>query len=262
MANNQLLASDNFASGSLAAGWGTWSGTTAKCAITGSAPYYAEPAAITNTYGQLWTGLTWGNDQISEVTVETLNSTGTNTLILVVRYVNPGGGNQGYQAQIANAAGTTSAKIFKVVAGTPTQLGSTVTGLTFTSGDIWTFAAIGSCLAVYQNFKRVAYIGDATTASGGSPGFALSATSGVVDCQISSWRGYNSQQQDGIWTKQGCVLPATATELSASPSGNVGFLGVSYGAARILSGNVYRGYFTYGTSINYAESSDGQNWTP
>lgn len=265
MANNTLLASDNFASGSLAAGWSFFTGLgTAKCAITASSPYYAEPAAITNTYGQVWTGLTWAADQICEVTVQTLNSTGTNTLGLLVRAT--ASSASGYQANIANTSGTVTLAVYKLSGGTATQIGSTVTGLTSSSGDVWTLAAIGAVILVYHNNARVFYIADTTTASGGYPAFELTASTAVTNCQVASWRGYGVQQQNGIWTSQGCILPGTATEMSGSPSGNAG-LSVNYGPSAFLNvgSNVYRGYWVYRNSgtpeLAYGESLDGKRWS-
>ena len=267
MANNQLLASDNFASGSLAAGWSVIPGDTDESAIVSN---LAQPAAITNTYGQLWTGLSWPADQICEVTSQTLNATGTNVLNLWVRVSAVGGGNvkQGYLASIVNTSGTKTATIYVRFGGTLTQLGSTVTGLTFTAGDIWAFSASGACIALYQNFKRVFYIGDATIASGGAPGFDQSASSGATNSQVSSWRGYSSIQKDGIWTKQGVIFPATASELATGGQFGTGvspLQGMLYeGNAQVLSGTVYKSWSRLGTltesvMLNQQMGPHGQN---
>ena len=265
MASNQLLASDNFASGSLAAGWSAWPNLS-ECAITGAAPYYAEPAGTVTSYGQLWTGLTWGKDQVSEATIETLNSTGSNALSLGVRYT---AGNSGYQATIFHSSVAATLTVYAIAAGVPTQLGSTVTGLTISAGDVWSLSAMGAVIAVYQNGTRVFYIGDATFTSGGAPGFFLSATTAAVDCQVASWRGYSGVQQDGIWQKQGVILPATANQVANAGNfgtGVTGLQGVFYdGSPIILAGpKVYKGWFTdgYTNGVNYAESSDGKIWTP
>jgi sucrose-6-phosphate hydrolase SacC (GH32 family) len=262
MANATLLASDNFASGSLAAGWSAWP-TLSVCQVT-SAPHYAEPNVANTGAGQLWTGLAWPADQISEATIQTLNSTGGNTLALGVRFTS----TQGYQANILHGAGQTLT-VFAWNAGSPTQIGSTVSGLTISSGDVWALAAQGSCISVYQNGKRIFYIGDATTASGGSPGFQLLAgsTGPVTNAQVSSWRGYSSVQQDGIWTKQGVIFPATAAQLASGGNFGTGVSGpqgvIFQGNAQILAGNVYKCWFTDAAinGVGYAESSDGITWT-
>lgn len=262
MANNTLLASDNFASGSLAAGWSAWP-NLAESAITAGSPFYAEPTAINTSCGQLWTALTWGNDQISEVTIQSLNTTGTNVLTLGVRYTS---GNSGYQAAITHASGVATLIVQKITAGSATQLGSTVSGLTIASGDVWSLSALGAVIAVYQNGTRIFYIGDATFPSGGAPGFFQSATNAVVNSQVASWRGYNSVQQDGIWTKQGVIFAPTAAEVASGGNfgtGVTGMQGVIYDTnPQILAGpSVYKGWFTNLNGVNYAESADGISWT-
>lgn len=263
--NNQLLASDNFASGSLAAGWGTWP-TLAQCAITGTPPFYAEPvAAGATSYGQLWTGLTWPADQISEITIQTAGA-GTNTYSLGVRYT---ASNNGYQA-IFNT-GSNILQVYKVVSGALTQLGSN-TGISATSsGDVISFSAIGAVIAFYKNGKRIFYIGDTTFPSGGSPGFFLGANTAVANAQVSSWRGYSGVQQDGIWQKQGCVFAPTAGEVALGGSLGTGVTplqGVIFDSnPQILTqfSKVYKCWFTSGATglvgVGYAESPDGITWT-
>jgi hypothetical protein len=265
MANNPQLASDYFLSGSLAAGWSVLNGNNGLCAVTGTPPYYAQPVVAngSNVYGQLWTALTWPSDQISEATIQALSGTDLNQVVLVARFSYNGTYNQGYIAVIESAtlqvyvnAGTGSGAV---------QLGSTVTGLTFASGDVWALAVVGACISVYQNGKRRFYIGDATIASGNT-GFQLFATSVVTRCQVSSWRGYSAVQQDGIWQKQGAIFPATAAEVaSSSPfgSGVTPLQGVLLeGNAQILSGTVYKSWFTAGdiNGVGYSESLDGKTW--
>ena len=89
MANNTLLASDNFASGSLAAGWSAQHGVSA-CKVVGSgSSAVAEPNASNTSAGQVWTGLTWPKDQCSECTLAPgwVNSAGANILQLNVSMV-------------------------------------------------------------------------------------------------------------------------------------------------------------------------------
>lgn len=254
MANNQLLASDNFASGSLAAGWSAPAGFQ-TAVITAGTPHFAEPPSTSAAGIQFWTGLTWGSDQICEVTVETFTSETGTTLALHAR--NNLGGNTANGYQVLIQAGTYN--IYRADSGVVTSLASG--SITIVAGDVLTFAVIGSCLLLYQNGTRIAYTGDATYTSG-FPGFAVSTTTNVTHVQVASWRGYSIQQADGVWTKQACVLPASAAELlnATIGTGNTGFLGMSFGPARFLSGNVYRGYFANGLGTNYAESIDGKVW--
>ena len=265
--NNQLLASDNFASGSLAAGWSPIL-TLSACQVVAGSPNVTEPNVAGTAAGQVWTGLTWPNDQCSEVIINNLvssDTSGATQVVLHVRKNNSTGA--GYLAQIhSSGAATCTLSVFKFDGTTLTQLGVDVTTLTVPSGSILAFQVAGACLAVYLNFIRIFYVGDATYASG-VPGFQQLVQSGqpLSHSQVSSWRGYSGVQQDGIWTKQGVVLVPASGDLTGTPAvgtGVSGFEGVRFeGGAKILSGNVYKGYFLSPAGINYAESSDGINWT-
>lgn len=259
MANNTILASDNFASGSLAAGWSLAGYATAMTAITASAPYYAEPVAVnTNFYGQIWTGLTWPNDQTSEVTLGNFDTTHAQCYMWL-RQTGTAASPSGYILLLFN----TQAVVYKVTAAATTAI-STTTGLTFAAGDVWAFSAAGSCLTATQNGNRVACIGDATYTSG-TPGFILGIDSlAVTNCQIASWRGYSAVQQDGIWQKQGIVLAPNATDLSGI--GAYEGCCIYDGNPQLLAGpNVYKLWFSGGASGSYntfyAESPDLVNWT-
>lgn len=72
--------------------------------------------------------------------------------------------------------------------------------------------------------------------------------------------------QTPIWHKQGVVLPPNTTQLhgGAPVSGTLEPTIIYEGNAQILSGNVFKAWFTGGgvaTTINYAESTDGISWT-
>ena len=266
MANNQLLASDNFASGSLAAGWSAAFGSGLP-QITSPAPFYAEPVTTNVAVDPIWTGLTWPKDQTSEVTIQTLTAVAANNIGLWVRVQS--GSLSGYVVNLNWASGTGyGATIFRCDSGTFTQLGTPVTGLTIASGDVWAFQAAGAILSVYQNWKRVAWFFDATYTSG-TPGFRQSAAT-VTNSQVASWRGYSAVQQDGIWQKQGTVIPALVGDLAATGSAGTYQLSnlIFEGNAQILSGTVLKGFFSGGAGVNagsaniyYAESSDGINWS-
>ena len=257
MANNTLLASDNFASGSLAAGWSAASGLSV-CQVAGTTPKFTEPGAIGATlYGQLWTGLTWPSDQSSEVTVLALTASTNNFLQLRVRY--SVAADTGYRAIITNS----TAAIYVVTAGTPTQIGSTVSGLTFAAGDIWTLQAAGSCITLYQNGNRVVFGGESTYTSG-SPGYCQEAITVLTQNEIASWRGYNAIQQDGIWQKQGIVFAPTNADLATSGLGVFEPCCIYDNNAQLISpdpfGKVYKLWFTVGSvsaaGIYYAEATN------
>jgi hypothetical protein len=258
LANNKLLASDSFASGSLAAGWSGFWGNLPVQVITGP-PNYTEPNNTSNAAGQIWTGLTWPEDQISEVTMKHL---GTAVLSIQVR-AQSGAAVSGYQVNIANNAAT----LYSYTNGAGTQL-ATQSGLTFADGDVWTLMAVGSTILLYQNGVRVLYAFDVTWTSG-YPGYSEYATAGITNIQVYSWRGYSAVQQDGVWQKQGVVIPAIASDFANSGIGVLTNSAVLYeGNAQILSGTVFKTLFSGGNensghtgSIYYAESSDGKSWS-
>lgn len=261
MANNQLLASDNFASGSLASGWSPLFGALKGQVVVGT-PNAVEPNATSIQAGQIWTGLSWPADQTSEVTTTTVSEAGT-TLSLHVRFQS--GAYSGYQANISGGA----AALYVIVAGTLTQLGSTVTGLTFAAGDVWMFQVAGACLSLYQNGNRVAYFYDTTYTGGGSPGFSQTTTVNIANTKVLSWRGYNTVQQDGVWKKQGVILAPVIGDLNGVTAGS----GIQCwnlfldGNAQLLSGQVYKTWIVSNwtndasSAMYYAESTDGIHWT-
>ena len=110
-----------------------------------------------------------------------------------------------------------------------------------------------------------------TTWTGGSPGYGQLAATNVNHCKVSTWRGYSAVQQDGIWTKQGIVVPIVAADVTNGGTGVATPSQILYeGNAQILSGTVYKMWFcsqqpgnggTNPGNISYAESVDGVNWT-
>jgi hypothetical protein len=264
MANNTLLASDYFASGSLAAGWSTLSFGLAALIGGSSGAYYAEPPNTTTAGAQMWGALSWPNDQISEVTIHAVPSSVSNVIVPFVRWQSTTV-ITGYALDISSSSYT----LYKYINGASTTL---ISGsVTVSAGDVWSLVAAGSCLIVYQNQKMVNFVYDSAVSSG-TPGFWISDTSPTTHAQISSWRGYSMQQQDGIWTKKQIVLPVTPS--LDLPSGSVGELGpqnpsiIYEGNSQLgFSGNVYKMWFTSvgdgntTGSIGYAESQDLYNWT-
>ena len=258
MANNQILASDSFLSGSLAPGWVLAPGASAFTNVLVGSPNVTQPVALALNYGQIWTGLSWPNDHASEVTMRTYSDPLNDAVDLLVRFQS--GAQSGYLAQIF----TNQAKLFSYTTGTGTQIGSTVS-LTVSAGDVLTFQAAGSCLTLYQNGGPVASTYD-TTWTSGFPGYLqYTQTVPVTTNQISAWRGYNTLQQDGIWAKKGVVIKALAGDISGAGTIGPQNPAIIYDSnAQLLSGNVYKMWFGANPTtghIGYAESLDGLNWT-
>jgi hypothetical protein len=252
MANNTLLASDNFtrANGSLGANWTAVFGQATAQIVSNT----AQPVALSTNGGQVFSGTAWTADQTSEITLGAsfVNENGT--------YVTPvvrmqAGSYSGYIANITDAAiGTIG--IYRVDSGVTTLLGAQVAGLTISAGDVWSFQAAGAVLSLYQNGNRVAYRADATYTSG-SAGFILFSSVNVTHAQVASWRGYSGVQQDGIWQKQGVVLPLIASDIASSGFG-------LFQPSVINDNGTYKMWVSGGgTSANIyiATSPDGKNWT-
>jgi len=263
VANNQLLASDNFASGSLAAGW-TAIPTQVKSQVAGT-PFVAEPPSTSAAGRQYWSGLTWPNDQASEATFAHLVIDSASSIDLWVRVQS--GSYSGYVVSIGSSATQVTARLYRCDSGTFTDLTDVLSGLTDTVGDVWTIQAAGSFIVVYQNGNMVMRYADATYTSG-SPGFSQSSTASVSASQVGSWRGYSAVQQDGIWQKQGTVagLAPLAGDIATGAGGLANATMLYEGNAQILSGTVYKMWFSAGhptveTNTYYAESTDGFNWT-
>jgi len=259
VANNQILASDNFASGSLAAGWTALAVLGYNSPqVAGSGPYYTEPTATSTDAIIYWSGLSWPKDQTSEVVMKSL-TTEASTYITLAARINPANG-AGYYVNWMNGTATLSC-----YNGSSTTLG-TATGLTVAAGDVLALQAAGSCITLWQNGNRLISAGDATLTSG-YPGYGQYTGVNVTHTQVSSWRGYNAVQTDGIWTKQGVVLSPNATDLS-----NTGY-GIYEGCCIYDSNpviltqytNVYKLYFSAGAGGSqnsyYAESADLKTWS-
>ena len=259
MPNNQLLASDNFASGSLAAGWSAIQGFSTSKVVGSGASAVTEPNTAAVTAGQYWNAAT-PNDQTSELTLGAGWTSSTSTYALpCVRMQS--GAYSGYIANIGDGSATAVA-IYVVTAGVNTILGAQITGLTIAAGDVWTLQAAGAVISLYQNGERVGYRQDTTYTSGFS-GYLQYDSAAITRTQVSSWRGYSAVQQSGVWTKQGIVVPAIAGDLASSGYGTYQPSIIKDTNAQILSGTVCKMWFSGGgTSANiyYAESTDGNNW--
>lgn len=256
MSNNNILASDNFASGSLAAGWSASFGVS-ECQVIGSGPSaVTEPNALSTAAGQNWTALGALTNQISEVTVQALTANENSYINLQVRW--QPGSKSGYDAEFAGFAGVSGVKLFRWDNGVATQLGSTV-NVTIAAGDVISLCADGASLAVYKNGTRLIWEPD-TTYTTGYPGYVQYSSVDVTHTQISAWRGYSLVQQNGIWQKQGCIIPSIASDIATSGRGTFNNSQIFSGPAQLLSGTVFKMLLSGGANIYYAESSDGKSW--
>lgn len=255
MATTTLLASDNFtrANENPLSNGGTWTTFPSQSALQ----IVSNVAEATNTSGNCgayWNAVSWPADQISEATIGTASSS-SDVLALVVRASTVNQSkyqvNIGTTLQILSISSTGSATVIKS------------SSATLSAGDTWTFAVSGYMLMVMKNGIPVLWSADASTLySSGNPGVICFSPSGVGTLTLSAWRGYSAVQQDGIWTKQGCVMPPTSSDLGHTAANGTQNPSIIFeGNAQILSGNVYKMWFSGWESIYYAESTDGLNWS-
>src|ERR1700723_680729 len=123
MANNQILASDNWASGSLATGWSALAALGNRPNVISASPNVTEPTSTSQESFIYWSAITWPNDQASEITMHSLTSEGTTFAVLGVR-LNPANG-AGYIMNLVG--GTATVEYFNGTS--PTTL-FTATGIT------------------------------------------------------------------------------------------------------------------------------------
>src|SRR5215831_5499265 len=113
MANNNLLATDTFASGSLDPSWAIITGDELPTIVGNK----AQPTHVTTiASGVRWTGLTWPSAQISEVTCGTFTQEANTFINLELRIAS--GSFSGYEVSFSNNV----CKINRVDSGTSTTL--------------------------------------------------------------------------------------------------------------------------------------------
>jgi hypothetical protein len=219
------------------------------CQNTGG---FSEPNALATSCGQSWSGATWGNDQTSEATIQSLGSAGNGYVNLIVRAAS--GAKTYYDVEVVTGGKVYS---YRWVNGVATQMWVSASSNTLVAGDVWTLQAAGAAITIYKNGVQQWYYQDFTITSG-SPAYLQYATGAITNSKVASWHGYSSVQQDGIWTKQGVAIPMVSADNDAS------FDGVSNpsrilheGSAQILSGTVYKVMFGCAQNTCYAESTTG-----
>ena len=267
MANNQLLASDGSPFTTLGANWTAITGLS-KCQVVGG---FTEPNSLSVEAGQIYTGIAAAGDQIAQCTVNLTSETTTNYQLHVRIQA---GAYSGYKAAF-NGGATRQAAIFRMDAGAATVLKSISSNTlisAFASGDVWELCAAGGVLTLYQNGAKVCYAADSTYATGYT-GFSQFSSTAIANSKGISFRSYNLIQQDGIWSKQGVIIPLTNAEIASGGQGKWNVSNVLYETnAQLITpnsdGKVYKMWFTSGGNLaankgqaRYAESNDAKAWT-
>src|SRR5216683_1708685 len=241
MANNQLLASDSFVSGSLAAGWAVFP-TLLKCQVVVGSPNVTEPTVVGTTAGQLWIGITWPTDQTSELTVKNL----------VI------GGNVGLAVRFSSS----------VVSGFPGYDQNTTVALTESQVSAWRGYSAIQQDGIWQK-QGIVVAPSATDLAVTPVGQGLQVASIFLDGNaqllsgnvykmwiINNWAAttnvggiYYAESLDGInWTRRSAAVLTGYTNASVFKFGSTYYM-----YAQTNAGN------GHGT-IQVLTSSDGLNW--
>src|SRR5208282_5811653 len=209
MAMSQLV-SDNFIRAGYPAllgasgNWSTfpWAGGAGTDANIPSAGL-CEGSSTTLLTGSIYTGVTWAGDHYSEVTLYA--NTTAYGIFALARIQDNAGVWSGYIALI-NTSGFTSGGGSLIVRyytdfanNVFGAVGSTVSGLSFSVGDVVRLTAQGTTITVTQNGNSIFSATDSHIAAGGSPGIGFVPASPISSDQISLWAG-------------GEVLPAVAVQ--------------------------------------------------
>ena len=146
------LASDNFTSGTgnLSSNWAVITGIQRLQIVAGN---LVEAVSASANNGQIYTGVSFSNDQYSEITLQT-QATGSDHCRPYVRMQGSGLNGYGFKFVGPLTGAIVTASIVKSVSGTDTNLSPTF-GLRPNVGDVMRIAAWGSSpvtIAVYQKW--------------------------------------------------------------------------------------------------------------
>jgi hypothetical protein len=207
----------------------------------------AEPSLAATVNGSQYSGISWPNDQYSEVTAGPgfAAGSGTNYLTVEVRISGTSAAPNSYIAIIQNSG----ANVFiqKFISGTNTNL-HTITGLTVTDGDVFRLTALGTTISFYQNGNLIYSFSDSSLSSG-NPG--LGAQAAVTDglAPISLWAGGSMVNATPTFSPvAGTYTGSQAVTISsASPGVNIYY--TTDGTNPTASSTLYTGPVSVGSSL-------------
>lgn len=179
-----VLASDSFGradANPIGANWSTISGVPALQIVSNQIEDTTTGGSVTAR--EIYSAISWPNDQYSQCTLVHLNSGSTSYGGVCVRQST--GADTGYYS-IAGSAGDPNVYIARQLAGVHTNLASAA--YTFSPGDVLYFSAVGTTLTVKINGVTKVTFTDTNIASG-SAGLAVYAGSSVGDSIVDNWSG-------------------------------------------------------------------------
>lgn len=195
---------------------------------------------------------TFANDQWAEVTASGTGTSGTQLVGVLVR--GSSGGNFYFFELNMNDGGATW-NMGRMVSGVFISMDSGTTGGGINTGCGIRLEVVGTTLKGYVNGNLVVTQTDSTFASG-NPGVSGAYTNGTSTSSATAFLA-----GDMLWTNQGTVIAIGADGGTQEPT-------VIYDTDPvILTGNIqvlkmwYTNGWTATFNQNYAESTDGVNWT-
>ena len=182
-----------------------------------------EPSVTLTGCGSFWsgkvvqTGDSWPADQYSEITIKTV---ATNTSAIFLPQVRMSASAQTWYQCNLTGLGITTQQVYKLVNGSPAQLGSNFTA-TVAVNDVWRITASGSTITVSQN-GTVLFTATDTAITSGSPGFQLYDGTAIADAQISLWAaGANQAATPTFNPVAGSYATAQNVKISSSTPGGL-----------------------------------------
>lgn len=198
-----------------------------------------ETGSTTNYTSDYYSGVSWAGDHYSEVTLKTdVNGYG---IYVHVRVQNNAGTWSGYTVLINDAGGGNGVIIVRYYTNYATntfaQIGSTVTGLTFSVGDVVRLTAQGTTITVTQNGSSIFSQTDSHIAAGGAPGLGFVYANPMTNEQITKWAGgenaYSISGSAGVAGATVSYSGAASGSVTADGSGNYTISGLFPGAYTI-----------------------------
>lgn len=181
-----LPASDNFTRADASTLGTNWTQQEAALRIVSS--HATGTTDLTYQYS-FWNADAFNNNQYSEVTMGG-NIGGDSSVVNgpTVRASGTGGSSQMY-AMLCQGGGTNSTYLFYFNGSSPTQIGSTITGTAWTSGDVAHLEVSGTTFTLKRNGTTLSSSLTDSTLATGSAGFVM-RNSGSGDV-VTLWGGGN-----------------------------------------------------------------------
>jgi len=224
---------------------GNWTTATTHAMQVSSDVAIGTSAGATSA--SAYTGITWPNDQYSEVTAGTgwAEGSGANYIIPIVRIGGTTASPTFYYVYVQNSGG--NAYIGKYVSGTNTNLFS-VSGLIVADGDVFRLTVVGTTLYFYQNDLLVHSLTDSSVSSGNA-GFGAEAAVTNSLAPISLWTGGSAVNATPTFSPAAGTYTGSQSITISSASPGVNIYYTTDGSSPTSSSTLYTGPVTVSSSL-------------